>query len=119
MSIGCILSLGVSALGPAALAVACVFECMARRLRKNPRCDKELLEKRQKVSDAGLVAGMGLWAAAYVIQSMSPDRAVWEPLFQQWMTWVVVALAVLDIVYVVLRRGRPRKPGKKKQFWEI
>lgn len=119
MSIGCILALGVSALGPVALAVACVFEFMARKLRKNPRSDKKLLEKRQQVSDAGLVIGMGLWCLSYVIQSMSPDRAVWEALFQQWMTWVVIALVVLDVIYVVLRRGRPRKPGKKKQFWEL
>lgn len=119
MSIGCILALGAAVLGPAALAVACVFECMARKLRKNPRCDKNLLEKRQKVSDVGLVAGMGLWCLSYVIQSMSPDKAVWEPLFQQWMTWVVLVLVVLDIVYLLLRRGRPRKPGQKKPFWEI
>lgn len=119
MSIGCILALGVSALGPVALAVACVFEFMARRLRKNPRCDKKLLEKRQHAADVGLVAGMGLWAASYVIQSMSPSRAAWEALFQQWMTWVVLVLVVLDVIYVVLRRGRPRKPGQKKPFWEI
>lgn len=119
MSIGCILSLGVSALGPAALAVACVFEGMARKLRKNPRCDKRLLEKRQHGSDVGLVAAWGLWALAYIVQSMSPDRAAWEALFQQWMTWVVVVLVVLDIPYLFLRRGRPRKPGQKKPFWEI
>lgn len=119
MSIGCILALGVSGLGPVALAAACVFEFMARRLRKNPRCDQALLAKRQKASDVGLVAGLGLWCLSYIVQSMSPDRAAWEALFQQWMTWVVIALVVLDVIYVILRRNRPRKPGQKKSFWEI
>lgn len=119
MTIGAILSLGVGALGPVALAAACVFEYMARKLRKNPRCDKNLLEKRQKASDVGLVAGMGLWCAAYIFQGMSPGRAAWEALFQQWMTWVLIVLAVLCVVYMYLRRSRPRKPGQKKHFWEI
>lgn len=119
MSIGMILTLGLSALGPVALAVACVFEFMAKKLRKDTRCDKKLLEKRQHASDVGLVAAWGLWAAAYVIQGLCPGAAEWEALFQQWMTWVIVVLVVLDIPYLILRRSRPRKPGEKKRFWEI
>lgn len=119
MSIGAILTLGVSALGPVALAVACVFECMAWKMRKNPRSDKNLLEKRQHASDVCLVAAWGLWALGYVFQSMAPGAAEWESLFQRWMTWVVGILVVLDIPYIIWRRTRPRKPGQKKNFWEI
>ena len=119
MSIGCIITLGVTALGPAALAAACVFEAMARRLRKNPRGDRALLARREHWSDIGMVAGFGLWALGYVIQALCPDRAAWEPLFRSWMTWVIGALAAVDVVFVLLRRDRPRKPGQRKRFWEI
>lgn len=119
MSIGMILTLGVSALGPVALAVACVFEYMAWKMRKNPRASKELLAQRQKASDTGLVAAFGLWALGYIIQSVCPDAAAWELLFQKWMTWIVCILLVLDIPYLIWRRSRPGKPGQKKRFWEI
>ncbi len=119
MSLGCIVTLGVTALGPVALAVACVFEFMARRLRKDPRCDKERLARKEHGSDVGMVAGFGLWVLGYVIQALCPDRAVWEGLFQSWMTWVIGILVVVDIPFMLLRRDRPRKPGRKKQFWEM
>ena len=119
MSIGAILSMGAGALGPVALAVACVFEFTAWKMRKNPRCDKVVLEKRQRASDVALVAGLALWALAYIIQSMCPNAAAWEELFQKWMTWVIGGLVVVDIPYLVFRRTRPRKPGQKKRFWEI
>lgn len=120
MSVGAILSFALGALGPVALAAACVFEFMARRMQKNPRCDKNILTRRQKGADVGLVAAWVLFAAAYVVfQSVTPDAAVWESLFQKWMTWVIGGLLLLDILYLFLRRSRPRKPGQKKQFWEI
>lgn len=120
MSVGTILSFALGVLGPVALAVACVFEFLARRTRKDPRCDKSILARQQKTADVGLVAAWLLFAAAYVaFQTMAPDAAVWERLFQKWMTWVIGGLLVLDVLYLVLRRSRPRKPGQKKQFWEI
>lgn len=119
MSIGMILTLGVSALGPVALAVACILEYTAWKMRKNPRCDKAVLGKRQQASDRWLVAAFGLWALGYIVQSLCPDAVAWEALFQKWMTWVIGILLVLDIPYLIWRRSRPRKPGQKKQFWEI
>lgn len=120
MSIGALLGYIFGILGPAAMLTACVFEYLARKMSKNPRCDKKLLAKRQKYADAGLVAAWLLLAAAYLsFQNLAPDAAALAAGFEAWMTWMLVALLVLDIVYLILRRGRPRPAGKKKNFWEI
>mgnify|MGYP007070022458 CR=1 FL=1 len=120
MSFGATLSFILGLLGPAAMLTACVFELLAKRLRKNPRCDKKLVERRQTIADAGLVAAWLLLAAAYLcFQRMAPDAAALEGRFQTWMTGVLLALLVLDIVYLVLRRSRPRQEGQKKHFWEM
>ena len=120
MSIGAILGFGAGILGPLAMAAACVFEFMARRLTKKPRCDKKKLEKLQHYADVGLVSAWLLLAAAYLsFQYLATDAAVYASSFESWMTWMLVALLVLDIAYLYLRRARPRKAGAKKRFWEI
>lgn len=120
MSVGAILAFAFGILGPVAIGTACVFEFLARRLAKNPRCDKTKLAKLQRNADIGLVAAWLLLAAAYLcFQFLTPDAAVWEAAFQSWMTWMLGALLVLDIAYLYLRRARPRKAGQKKRFWEI
>jgi len=120
MSIGALLSFIAGILGPAAMGAACVFELLSRRLSRDPRSDKDRIEKLKQVSDVGLVAAWLLLAAAYLLfQYAAPDAAAVEPAFQRWMTWMLCALLVLDIVYLYLRRARPRKPGSKKKFWEI
>ncbi|MCD7845324.1 MAG: hypothetical protein LUG57_05650 [Oscillospiraceae bacterium] len=120
MSFGAILSFGLGIAGPAALLVACVFEAMGRKMAKNPRCDKEKLAKRQHWADVGLVCAWLFLAAAYLCFSyLTADAATWQTSFESWMTIMLVALLVLDIVYLYLRRARPRPAGKKKRFWEI
>ena len=99
-------------LSPAAIFIACVYEFMARRMVKNPRHDKALLEKRQKIADIALAAAWLLLGAAYLVGA--GDTA-----FESMITWVLLALLVLDVVYLFLRRSRPRPAGKKKRFWEI
>lgn len=99
-------------LSPAAIFIACVYEFMARRMVKDPRHDKKLLEKRQKTADIALVAAWLLLAVACLIGG--------DARFDSMMTWwVFPALLVLDVVYLYLRRSRPRPAGKKKYFWEI
>lgn len=102
-------------LGPAAMLAACVFEFLARRMAKNPRHNKELLEKRQKYADIALVAAWLLLAAAYLLT----DASAGNTQFETWMTGMLIALLALDVVYLYLRRARPRQPGQKKHFWEI
>ena len=120
MSIGAWLGFIFGVLGPAALLAACVFEFLARRMSRDPRCDKDLLSKRQQYADIGLVAAWILLAAAYLcFQYMAPDASGLADRFQSWMTGCIVALVLLDIVYLYLRRSRPRERGKKKRFWEI
>lgn len=101
-------------LSPAAIFIACVYEFMARRMVKDPRHDKKLLEKRQKTADIALAAAWLLLGAAYLVGSSSGNAA-----FEAMMTWALLALLVLDVVYLYLRRSRPRPAGKKKHFWEI
>ena len=119
MSTTMLLALGMGALGPLSLAVANVFEFMGRRLRRDPRHDKKKEELLTHRADVCLVAAWLLFGAAYLLRSISPDAAAMDGLFQSWMTWVIVALLVLDIPYLFLRRSRPRVPGRKKNFWEI
>lgn len=114
------LSFAAGILGPIAMAAACVFEFMARKLAKNPRCDKNRLAKLQQYADIGLVAAWLLLAVAYLLfQNITPDASVLQASFESWMTWMLGALLLLDIVYLYLRRARPRKAGEKRKFWEI
>lgn len=120
MSIGAILGYCFGILGPASMAAACVYEYMARKLAKNPRCDKNRLEKLRTRADIGLVAAWLLLAAAYLsFQYLAVDAAALAASFESWMTWMLFALLAFDIVYLFLRRARPKKPGAKKRFWEI
>lgn len=120
MSFGAILGFVAGILGPASMAVACVFEFLAVRTAKNPRCDKNKLEILRKYADIGLVAAWLLLAAAYLaFQHLAPDAPAVAGTFETWMTWMLFALLAFDIVYIFLRRKRPRKPGAKKSFWEI
>ena len=120
MSFGAVLAFACGILGPCAIGAACVLEFLARRLGKNPRCDKKRLSKLQNGADIGLVAAWLLLAAAYIFfRYAAPDAEALEATFGTWMTWMLVALLVLDIVYLYLRRARPRKAGAKKHFWEI
>lgn len=120
MSFGAILGFGAGILGPVSMAAACVFEFLARRLAKNPRCDKNRLAKLQHYADIGLVAAWLLLAAAYLsFQFLAPDAEALAASFERWMTWMLTALLVFDIAYLLLRRARPKKPGAKKRFWEI
>lgn len=113
-----ILSLALGALSPAAMIAGCVFEAMAYRLAKNPRGDKALLEKRRQVSDVLLVAAWLLLAAAYLCFNGLCGGAD-DALFRTVMTWCLGVLLLADIYYLYLRKARPRKPGKKKNFWEM
>lgn len=120
MSFGAILSYLFGILGPAAIAAACVFEFLARRLSKNPRGDKARLERLRHYADIGLVAAWLLLAAAYLsFQNLAPDAEALADGFQRWMTWMLGLLVVFDILYLYLRRSRPRRPGARKHFWEI
>lgn len=120
MSFGAILGFAFGVLGPAAILVACVFEFLARRMAKNPRCDKKILARRQQIADVGLVAAWICLALAYVcFNHLAPDAAALESAFQTWMSVMLILLLVLDIVYLYLRRSRPRPAGAKKHFWEI
>ena len=107
-------------LGPAAMLAACVFELLARRMSKNPRCDKKRLERLQQYADVGLVAAWLLLAAAYLsFRYLAPDAEALAAGFEGWMSAMLGALLILDIVYLFLRRSRPRPEGKKKNFWEM
>jgi len=120
MSFGAILGYGAGILGPIALAAACVFEFMAGKLAKNPRCDKTRLEKLRHYADIGLVAAWLLLAAAFLsFQYLATDAAALAASFESWMTWMLLLLLVFDVAYLFLRRKRPRQPGAKKRFWEI
>lgn len=113
-----ILALALGVLSPAAMIAGCVFEAIAYRLAKNPRGDKAVLEKRRQVSDGLLVAAWLLLAAAYICFNRlcaGMDGAA----FQAVMTWCLGVLLLADIYYLYLRRARPRKPGRKKRFWEM
>ena len=120
LTTGSILSFAAGLLGPLAMAAACVFEALARRLAKKTGCDETRLERLRSYADAGLVAAWLLLAAAYLLfRYLAPDAAALEPSFQRWMTWMLGALLVLDLLYLYLRRARPRKPGGNKRFWEV
>ena len=120
MSFGAILSFAFGILGPAAIAVACVFEGMARRLAKDPRHDKDRVGRLRRNADIGLVAGCLLLPGAYLaFQTIVPDAEAVEAAFQAWMTWMLAAFLAADIIYLLLRRARPRDPNAKKRFWEI
>ena len=47
MSGGMIFSAVIGVLAPLSLIAACVFEAMAFKMAKNPRCDQKLLAKRR------------------------------------------------------------------------
>ena len=120
MSMGAILGYAAGVLSPLAMLAACVFELLARKLSRDPRCDKALLEKRRQLADAGLVAAWLLLAAAYLcFQYLAAETAASPDWFMGWMSWCLVLLLALDIWYLYLRRSRPRQPGKKKNFWEL
>jgi hypothetical protein len=103
------LSLGMvcGVLSPIAILIACIFEFLAKRLRKDPRCDKQKLARAYQVADIGLVAAWVLLALAYGLGGDSVSGII------------VVLLLVLDIPYLFLRRSRPKTPGQKKHFWEV
>lgn len=111
-----VIALGV--LSPAAMIAGCVFEVMAYKLAKNPRGDKQLLEKRRQASDVLLVAAWALLAAAYLCFN-GLCAGMDDTLFKTVMTYCLGVLLLADIYYLYLRKARPRKPGKKKQFWEM
>lgn len=120
MSIGAMLSFAMGLLGPIALLAACVFEFLGRRMAQNPRCDREKLAKRQQWADIALVAAWLLLGGAYLCMSyLTPDAAAWQTAFSSWMSGMLVALLVLDVIYLYLRRARPRPAGAKKRFWEL
>ena len=120
MSVGAIVSFACGALGPISLACACVAELLARRIGKNPRCDKKRLAGLRHAADVALVAAWLLLAASYLaFQWISPDARILSDSFQLWMTWMLGAMLVLDILYLWLRKGRPRANGNKKHFWEM
>lgn len=101
-------------LGPVAMLCACVFEFLARRMAKKPQRNESRLEKLRHFADIGLVAAWLLLGAAYLLT----DASSGDTAFETWMTWMLLALLALDIVYLYLRRSRPRPAGKKKYFWE-
>lgn len=117
MGAGYIISLALGVLSPAAMLGGCVFEALAYKMAKNPRCDKALLEKRRQISDVFLVAAWLLLAAAY-LSFRGLCAGADDTLFKAVMTWILFVLLAADIYYLYLRRSRPRKPGQKKRFWE-
>ena len=120
MSFGLILGFAFGLLAPISLLAACAFEYLARKMSADPRCDKTVLEKRKRNADVGLAAAWLLLAAAFLcFRYLAPDAEAFAKTFQQWMTWMLGALLLLDIIYLFLRRSRPRQAGKKKNFWEI
>ncbi len=120
MSIGAILSFMIGVAGPAALLVACVCEFMARRMTAKPRKEPERIQKCQHIADIALVCSWLFLAAAYLCFSyLTPDAAAWQASFEAWMSVMLTALVILDIIYLYLRRARPRSPEKKKRFWEL
>ncbi len=120
MSTFAVLSYVSGILGPIALAAACVFELLARRHAAKAGQDAEQVEKLRRCADVGLVAAWLLLAAAYMLfKNLAPDADALAVSFQSWMTWMLGTLLVLDILYLYLRRARPKKPGEKKRFWEI
>jgi hypothetical protein len=104
-----ILSFGIvcAVLSPIAILVACIFEFLAKRLRKDPRCNKEKLARYYLVGDIGLVAAWVLLGVAYALGGNSVGDII------------IILLLVLDIPYLFLRRSRPKAPGQKKKFWEV
>lgn len=120
MGFGAILSYGTGILSPVSMAAACVFEYLGRRMAKNPRCDKSRLEKRRTLADGFLAAAWLLLAAAYLcFRYLTPEAEALAGSFESWMTWMLFLLLALDIVYLILRRSRPKQAGAKKRFWEI
>ena len=119
MSGGMIFSAGLGVLAPLSLIAACVFEAMAFKMAKNPRCDQKLLAKRRSVADVLLVAAWLLLAAAYLGGKYMVTAAEGAA-FTKLMTWILGALLLADIYYLYLRRSRPKRDGsKKKNFWEL
>ena len=120
MSIGAILGFGCGVLSPVVLLAACVFEFLARRM-SNPRHPvKEKIERRQTIADIGLVAAWVLLPAAYLcFTKLASDADVYQAAFADFMTVIIIVLVVVDVVYLYLRRSRPRAPGSKKHFWEV
>jgi len=112
-----IISYILGVLAPATLIACCVFEAMAFKLSKNPRCDAELLAKRRNVADALLVAAWLVLAAAYLAGRYFIAAAD-EALFSKYFTYVLGAMLLADIYVLYLRRSRPKKGGKKR-FWEM
>ena len=118
MGAGYIISLALGVLSPAAMLGGCVFEAIAFKMAKNPRCDKAVLEKRRQVSDVLLVSAWLLLAAAYLCFRGLCAGAD-DTIFKTAMTWGLCVLLLADIYYLYLRRSRPGKPGRKKRFWEM
>jgi putative exporter of polyketide antibiotics len=94
-------------LSPVAILVACICEFLAKRLAKDPRCNKEKLARYYRVADVGLVAAWVLLGVAYALGGDYVSGVI------------LVLLLVLDVVYLFLRRSRPRPAGAKKRFWEV
>jgi putative exporter of polyketide antibiotics len=94
-------------LSPIAILIACVCEFLAKRLAKDPRCNKEKLARHYRVADIGLVAAWVLLGVAYALGGDYVSGII------------LVLLLVLDVLYLFLRRSRPRPAGAKKHFWEV
>ena len=105
-------------LAPVSRVIACVFEAKGRRLRKNPRHDKDRDAFLRRRADSFLAAAFLLLAAAYIVHGVLTGQRG-DALFSAAMTYILGALALAEVVYLFLRRGRPRKPGQKKRFWEF
>jgi hypothetical protein len=94
-------------LSPVSILIACIFEFLAKRLRKDPRCNKEKLARYCQVADIGLVAAWVLLGVAYAMCGDSIGGII------------ILLLLVLDIPYLFLRRSRLKNSGQKKKFWEV
>ena len=113
MSVGLVISLVCGVLAPVSLVFACVFEFLAARLAKNPRCDRQRLTRRYTLSDVGNVAAWLFLLVAYLI-----NRNAASTTFTNAMSYLLLGTLVADLVFLWLRRKRPRPEGKKKNIWE-
>ncbi len=118
MSVPYILAMIFGVLSPISMVIACMFESRCVKLAKDPRHDKALWAQLCRKADNFMAIAFLLLAGAYIVHGVLTGQSG-EPLFAASMTYVLGALLVADIVYLFLRRKRPRKPGQKKRFWEL
>lgn len=118
MSVAYILAMVFGVLSPISMVIACVYESRCAKLIKDPRHDKDLWARIARKADSFMAIAFLLLAAAYIVHGVLTGESG-EALFAASMTYILGALLVADIVYLFLRRRRPRKPGQKKRFWEF